>query len=233
MQGASYPKGVGLSVLSDLVSARLTAPALVIALSPVPVVVSLLLLVHNDRPYTSSIAYLLGRLVSMGMLTIAFMHVPRLFDVLLGPAPQWADWATMAGGAALVASGVRLWWRRRSGAGPPGWDGRLTRITPAVAAGIGMFPMLANPKVLVASAAVGTEIASAHFTDPGAVTAVAYYALVANSTVAAPILTYLAFGPRIDPQLERLRRWIQRRHRVITAGTLVIVGTAVVLYGLA
>jgi hypothetical protein len=96
-----------------------------------------------------------------------------------------------------------------------------------------MFPMLANPKVLAASAAVGLQITSAGLTGANAVVAVAYYAILANSTVAAPILAYVVFGPRIDPRLDRLRRWIQDRHRVLTAGTPVIAGTAVVLYGLA
>lgn len=220
-----------MSVLSGLVAARLTAPALVIALSPVPIAVSLLLLVHNDRPYTSSVAYLLGRLVSLATLTFAFMRVPRLFDVLLEPAPRWADWATMAGGGILVALGARLWWLRRRSAGLAGWEGSVGTITPVAAAGIGMFPMLANPKVSAASAAVGAEVAP--FSGASAVTAVAYYAILANSTVAAPILAYVVVGPRIDPRLERLRHWIQRRHREIMAVTLVIVGIAVVLYGLA
>lgn len=220
-----------MSVLSGLVAARLTAPALVIALSPVPIVVSLLLLVHNERPYTSSVAYLLGRLVSLATLTFAFMRVPRLFDVLLEPAPRWADWATMAGGVILVALGARLWWLRRGSAGPAGWEGSVGTITPVAAAGIGLFPMLANPKVLAASAAVGAEVAP--FSGAGAVAAVAYYAILANSTVAAPILAYVVVGPRIDARLERLRHWIQRRHREIMAVTLVIVGIAVVLYGLA
>ncbi|OBH63114.1 hypothetical protein A5685_01675 [Mycobacterium colombiense] len=217
-------------MLSGLVSARLTTPALVIALSPVPVVVALVLLVHNERPYLSSVSYVLGRLVSLGALATAFMHVPRLFDVLVGPAPLWADWAVMVGGVILVAAGLRLWWRRGP-TGGRGWDGRVGAITPAAAAGIGMFPMLANPKVLAASAAVGTQIASVRFTGAGAVIAVAYYALLANSTVAAPILAYFVVGPRIDSRLERLRRWIQDRQRAITALTLVIVGIAVVLYG--
>lgn len=228
---STRPKGIDLSMLSGLELARLTAPALVIALSPVPVVVALVLLVHNDRPYISSVSYVLGRLVSLGALATAFMHVPRLFDVLVGPAPPLADWAVTVGGVLLVAVGVRLWWRGGHPAGR-GWDGKVGRITPGVAAGMGMFPMLANPKVLAASAAVGTQVASVRFTGAGAAIAVAYYALLANSTVAAPILAYFVVGPRIDSRLEGLRRWIQARHRAITALALVIVGIAVVLYGL-
>lgn len=212
--------------------AKLTAPAMVVALSPVPMVVSLVLLVHHERPYVSSVAYVAGRLVSLGVLTTAFMHVPRLFDVLLGPGPPWADWAVMVAGAVVVALGVRLWWRGARTAARSQWDSRVGRVTPLVATSMGLFPMLANPKVLAASAAVGTQIASARFTGASAVIAVAYYALLANSTVAAPILAYLVVGPDIDQRLERLRGWIQDRHRAITALTLVIVGIAVVLYGL-
>jgi hypothetical protein len=220
-------------LLSGLLLARLTAPALVIALSPVPVVVALMLLVHAERPYVSSVAYVLGRSVSLGVLATTFMHVPRLFDILLGAAAPWADWAVTVGGVVLVAVGARLWWRDGRPVAGRGWDSRVGRITPAVAAGVGVFPMLANPKVLAASAAVGTQIASVRFTGASAVIAVAYYILLANSTVAAPILAYFVVGPRIDQRLERLRRWIQDRHRAMTALTLVIVGIAVVLYGLA
>lgn len=218
-------------MLSGPVFASLTAPAPVIALSPVPVVVALVLLVHNERPYLSSVSYVLGRLVSLTALATAFMHVPRLFDVLVGPAPPWADVAVTVGGVLLVAMGVRVW-RRGSRRAGRGWDDRVGAITPTVAAGMGMFPMLANPKVLAATAAVGTQIASVRFTGTGAAIAVAYYALLANSTVAAPILAYFVVGPRIDSRLERLRRWIQDRHRAITALALGIVGIAVVLYGL-
>nr|WP_165607505.1 GAP family protein [Mycobacterium mantenii] len=204
---------------------------MVIALSPVPMVVSLVLLVHHERPYVSSIAYVAGRLASLGVLTTAFMHVPRLFDVLRSPGPPWADWAVMVAGAVVVALGVRVWWRRARTADASRWDSKVGRVTPLVAASMGLFPMLANPKVLAASAAVGTQIASARFTGASAVIAVAYYALLANSTVAAPILAYVVVGPGIDQRLERLRGWIQDRHRAITALTLVIVGIAVVLYG--
>ncbi|BBY39687.1 hypothetical protein MMAN_38210 [Mycobacterium mantenii] len=219
-------------MLSGLVLAKLTAPAMVVALSPVPMVVSLVLLVHHERPYVSSVAYVAGRLVSLGALTTASMHVPRLFDVLLSPGPSWADRAVMVVGAGVVALGVRLWWRGARTADRSLRDSKAGGVTPLVATSMGLFPMPANPKVPAAGAAVGTQIASARFTGASAVIAVAYYALLANSTVAAPILAYLVVGPGIEQRLERLRGWIQDRHRAITALTLVIVGIAVVLYGL-
>lgn len=217
--------------ISGLVLARLAAPALVVALSPVPIVVTLVLLIHNDRPHSSSLAYVLGRLTALAALTTAFMRVPRLLDSLNGGAPPWTDRVVVAVGVALVLLGAWLWWRGATATDKPGWEARVGRITPMVAAAVGVFPMLANPKVLAASAAAGAEIATVHLTVFGAVAAVAYYAALANSTVAAPVLAYLIVGPHIDPQLERIRRWIQQRNQAMTAIALVFVGVAVVLYG--
>lgn len=211
--------------------ARLAAPALMVALSPVPIVVALVLLVHNDRPHSSSLAYLLGRVISVAALTTAFVRAPGLLRGLMGPAPLWADWLVIAAGAALMALGARAWWRRYGPADQPAWEGRIGRITPTVAAAIGIFPMLANPKVLAASAAAGAEIATVPVTAAGAVAAIAYYAALANSTVAAPVLVYLVAGSRIDPHLDRIRRWIQARRRAMTAAALVVLGFAVLLYG--
>jgi Sap, sulfolipid-1-addressing protein len=225
-----YLEGGAVFGLSGLVLAKLATPALVVALSPVPIVVALVLLIHNDRPRASSIAYLLGRLISLVALTMAFMHVPQLLDGLKGPSPPWADWVVMAVGVVLVVLGARLWWRRTTATDKPGWEGKVGRITPTVSAAIGSFPMLVHPKVLAASAAAGMEIATVRMTV-AAVAAVAYYAALASSTVAVPILAYLVFGPRIDPKLERIRRWIQDRYQAITAIVSVVVGLAVVLYG--
>lgn len=100
-----------------------------------------------------------------------------------------------------------------------------------VAVAIGVFPMLANPKVLAASAAAGAEIASVRLTVLGTVTAIVLYAALANSTVAAPVLAYLVVGPRIDPLLEQVRGWIQARRDRVTALVLVFVGGVVMLYG--
>lgn len=217
--------------ISGLVLAKLATPALVVALSPIPIVVALVLLVHNDRPQSSSLAYLLGRMISLTALTAAFMRVPRLVDDLNGPAPAWTDWMVMGAGVAVIALGAWLWWRGARTAVPSEWEGRVGGITPTAAASIGMLPMLANPKVLAASAAAGTQIGSVRLTAAGSAVAIGCYAALASSTVAAPILAYVVVGSRIDPHLERIRGWIQARRHALTAMMLVIVGVAVLLYG--
>jgi multisubunit Na+/H+ antiporter MnhG subunit len=54
--------------------------------------------------------------------------------------------------------------------------------------------------------------------------AVAFYTVLAGSTVTAPILAYAIAGARVDSQLERVKDWMQREHAIVTAIILLLVG---------
>lgn len=103
---------------------------------------------------------------------------------------------------------------------------------PMTCAAAGIFTAL-NAKVLAVSAAVGNHAGALHPTILGAAGMVAYYAALANSTVAAPILAYVIARSRVDPLLKRLRSWMQSQHQALTASLLVVFGCAMVLYGIA
>jgi hypothetical protein len=222
----SHLDGIAMNGISGL---TLSGCALVIALSsPIPVAVTLVLLVHNDRPHSSSIAYLSGRVATLAVLATAFMHAPLLLARLDAPMPGWTRWAIIAAGALLVMIGAQQWRQRGKTDRTPSWEDNVARMGPKTSAAAGIFTGL-NTKVLAVSAAVG----ALHSTVLGAVVMVADYAVLANSTVAAPILAYLIARPRIDPLLKRLRRWMQIRQRALTATLLVVFGCAVTLYGLA
>ncbi len=217
---------------SSLQVAHLAAPALAIAFSPLPVGVTLVLLIDNVRPRLSSIAYLLGRSLSVAVLTTGFAHVPRIFDQFLGPAPSWTDWVILAVGVALMAVGAWLWQQRTDVIDCARRKSGISRITPVTCAAIGGFPPLANPKVLAASAVAGAAISTVHLTAIGTAADITYYTALANLPVAVPVLTYLIVGPRIDPHLEQFRRWIQHHHPQVTAIILIAIGGAIVLYGI-
>jgi hypothetical protein len=225
-----YLDGIGMNGISGL---TLSGCALLIALSsPIPVAVTLVLLVHNERPHSSSIAYLSARVAVLAGLAAAFMHAPRLLAGLNAPMPAWTRWAITAVGAVLIVLGVQQWRQRGETNRTPNWEDNVIRMRPKTSAAAGIFTAL-NTKVLAISAVVGTHIGALHSTDLGAAGMVAYYAVLANSPVAAPILAYLIARPRIDPQLKRLRHWMQIRHRALTATLLVVFGCAVTLYGIA
>lgn len=212
---------------------KLAATASVVALSPIPVVLVLVLLVHSERPRSASIAYLSGRMLALTAVTVAFLQAPELVNALVGPSPPWTDWPVFALGVVLIGLGWWIWRRRHQVGGPTRWQSRVGRLTPSVSAVIGILPTMANPKVLAASAAAGVQIGTLDLSAVGTATAVSYYAVLASSTIAAPIAAYLVVGPRIEPQLDRIRSWVHRRQRTVTALALISFGVAALVYGFA
>jgi threonine/homoserine/homoserine lactone efflux protein len=206
--------------------------ALVVALSPLTIIPAIVLVLQADRARASSLAFLAGWLLGLAATTAVFVQLPRLLDGLNRPAPTWAAWVRIAVGIALVAFGVWRWVTRHQVTKQPVWLSRLTRMTPAGAAAVGLGLILVNPKVLVMNAAAGLVIGTAGVGVPGAWLAVAYYTVLAGSTVLVPILAYAIAGERVDHQLERVKRWMERQHAVLMAGFLAVVGLLLVYTGI-
>jgi hypothetical protein len=58
------------------------------------------------------------------------------------------------------------------------------------------------------------------------------FVLVSASTVAIPILGYVAAGDRLDDALERLKVWMEENHGAMMAVILVVIGLVVVYNGI-
>jgi threonine/homoserine/homoserine lactone efflux protein len=206
--------------------------ALVVAMSPLTIIPPIVLVLQSDRARPSSLAFMSGWLVGLAATTEVFVQVPRLLDGLNRPAPTWAAWVRIAVGIALVALGVWRWLTRHRFSKQPAWLTRLGSMTPVAAGAIGVGLILVNPKVLVMNAAAGLVIGTASLGVPGASVAVAYYTVIAGSSVLVPILAYAVAGERVDHQLERLKQWIERQHAVLMAGFLGAVGLLLVYTGI-
>ena len=206
--------------------------ALVVALSPLTIIPAIVLVLQSDRARATGLAFLFGWLLGLAATTAVFVQLPRLLDGLNRPAPTWAAWVRITLGVALVAFGVWRWLTRDRATKQPAWLNRLTRMTPAGAAAVGVGLILVNPKVLVMNAGAGLVIGTSGLGVPGALLAVAYYTVIAGSTVLIPILAYAIAGERVDHQLERVKHWMERQHAVLMAGFLAVVGLLLVYTGI-
>lgn len=172
-----------------------------------------------------------GWLVGLVVLTAVFVQVPHLIDGLDRGSPSWTPWVRIAIGVVLILAAFWRWVTRRRASHAPTFLNRLSRITPASALVIGFALVVANPKVLVMNAATGLIIGTAAV-GVGVWLAVAFYTVVAGSTVIIPILAYMVAGERVDRQLELFRDWMQREHAVVTAAILAIVGLLLLYTGI-
>ena len=219
--------GSAVAVLGQLVPL-----ALVVALSPLTIIPAVVLVLQSERPRPTGLAFLSGWLLGLAATTAVFVQLPRLLDGLSRPTPTWAAWVRIAAGIALLALGGWRWATRHRVTAQPAWLNRLGRMSPVGAVAVGVGLILVNPKVLVMNAASGLVIGTAGLGMAGAWLAVAYYTVIAGSTVLVPILAYAIAGARVDPQLERLKQWMERQHAVLMAGLFAAVGLLLVYTGI-
>ena len=206
--------------------------ALVVAMSPLTIIPAIVLVLQSDRARPAGLAFMAGWLVGLAATTAVFVQVPRLLHGLNRPAPTWAAWVRIAVGIALIALAVWRWLTRHRVTKQLAWLNRLSRMTPVGAGAIAVGLILVNPKVLVMNAAAGLVIGTASLSVPGTWLAVAYYTVIAGSSVLVPILAYAFAGERVDHQLERLKQWMERQHAILMAGFLAAIGLLLVYTGI-
>lgn len=204
--------------------------ALVVAFSPLSIIPAVLVL-HTPRPKPTSLAFLAGWIFGLAALTAIFVEVSSLLGGL-NKAPTWASWLRVVIGIALVVFGVFRWLTRKRSAHSPGWMKKITSATPGRAAVIAATLVVANPKVLFICAAAGLAIGTAGLGASGAWISVAFYVLIAASSVAIPVLAYAVAGERLDSPLARLKEWMERHNASLVAAILIIIGLLVLYKGI-
>lgn len=213
------------SVLTELIPL-----ALVVALSPLSIIPAVLVL-HTPRPRPTGLAFLGGWLVGLAALTAIFVEVSNLMGGLGNKPPSWASWLRVVIGTALVAFGVYRWFTRKRSEHTPRWMQSMSKLTPLRAASMAALLTVLNPKVLFICAAAGLAIGTAGLGSTDVWIAELWYVLVAASTVAIPILAYAVSGDRLNEPLTRLKDWMERRHAVLVAIILIVIGLLVLYKG--
>lgn len=203
--------------------------SLVVALSPLSMMPAFLIVLHAACPRRTGLAFLFGWLAGLIGVTVAFVQVPHLLGGANQPAPRWTTWVRIAIGAVLIVIGVWRWASRKRRTQSPRWLNTIGRITPAGALAVGMVLAVVNPKVLLMNGAAGLAIGTAELSTTGAGAAVVSYTAMASSTVAAPMVAYAVAAERVDPQLERVRAWIEVHQAGLTAVIIAAIG-GVLLY---
>lgn len=213
--------------------------ALGVALSSVPIVVMVLILL-SPRGRWSSLTYLIGAMVGLVGLTALFTAVASLLPPVptTQKSPLFATIELVLGGGLLVLAAIR--WhsarRRRHEAatteGPPAWMTKVTSLGPIPSLGVG-FVLMLRPKNLLLTIAAGVAIAAGNVPFAPTVVAIAIFAVLGISTLAAPIIFAVADPVRMRRPLEETRVWIEHNSATVTTLVLLVLGTVIIGSGLA
>lgn len=230
---ASSPSGYGARVTAGWGSALtgVVPFGLVIAISPVTVIPAVLVL-HTPRPRLTGLAFLTGWMVGVAGLTAIFVAASGPLGGLHRTPPPWASWLRIAIGSALIAFGVYRWLTRHRHSDMPRWMRSFTGMTPRGAAATAVVLAAIRPEVFLMCAVSGLAISSAGLDPAGVWAAAAFFVAVAVSSVAIPILGFVAAGGRVDAALTRFKEWMEKQHAALLAAVLVLIGVMVAYNGL-
>ena len=210
--------------------------AVVTALSPMPIIAVVLMLV-SARARVNGPLFVLGWVAGLAAVgTVVFLVADPNEAGEAGEPASWVGWVELALGGLLLLLALKQW-RSRPAKGQdvamPKWMGAIDGFTPVRSFGVGALLAGVNPKNTLL--AIGAAVAVAGTGIPGMEQAVAYAVFVVIGTVgvASPVVIYLALGDRAPAMLKRLQDWMVLHNAAVMAVLLLVIGLKLLGDGLA
>ncbi len=214
------------SVLTGLIGL-----GLVIALSPITIIPAVLVL-QAPRPRPSGLAFLGGWVLGLAAVTALSVGASGLLGGLDKAPPRWSSWLRVVLGSALILYGIYRWLTRRAHTESPAWMRSFAAITPPRAALTALALVVLRPDVVLICIPAGLAIGGSGLEVARVWIAGAIFVGVAASTVAIPVLAYVAAGHRLDEALARLKDWMDKNNAALMAAILVVIGLLVLYHGI-
>jgi len=209
--------------------------ALGIAVSPIPIIAAILMLL-SPHARTTGLGFLGGWVAGIVVAVVLFTLLSTLI-----PAGD-PDASKPVAGVIKVVLGLLLLvlalrqWRGRPKPGEtaalPKWMSAIDSMTPAKALVLGFLLSAVNPKNLVMAIGAGVVVGSAGIGAADTLIVLAVYTLLAGSTVLVPVLGYLLASAAMRTPLERLRVWLEQNNATVMSVLLLVIGVVSIGKGL-
>lgn len=215
---------------------QLLPVALGIAISPLPIVAGILMLM-SPRARSTSVGFLIGWIGGIAI-------VVTVFTLLSAVIPAAADDTSkpvlgviqLVLGALLILLAVRQWrGRPRGDAQPamPKWMQQIDGMSFVATLGLGLLLSGANPKNLLLGASAGVTLGAAGLAGGDVTLVIVIFTVLAASTVLVPVLGFLLASDALRQPLSRLRDWLQAENAVIMTVLLLVLGVVIIGKGVA
>lgn len=210
--------------------------ALGIAISPIPVIAIILMLI-TPKARSNGLAFLVGwmaGLLIVGGIALALANVAGL-SASSGSSSQAAAAIRIVLGLLLIAVAVRQW-RLRPKPGEaavlPKWMRSLDTFTPVKSFGLAALLAGANPKNLALNIAAATAIATAGLSATDQAAALLFVVAVGSVSIILPVIIYFAGGDRSTDVLNGWKAWLSENNTAIMAVLLVVLGAVLIGQGM-
>lgn len=209
--------------------------ALGIAISPIPIIAAILMLLSPKARGTSVgflIGWVLGIVVAISVFTALSSVLPEKDQDASQPI---AGWIKIALGALLLLMAVKQWRSRPANgeaAALPKWMSAVDTMTAGRGLILGFLLSAVNPKNLLMAAGAGVIVGDSELSGGDVVLAVAIFVLIAASTVAIPVIAYLVASSKMAAPLESLRVWLVQNNATVMAVLLLVIGVVMIGKGI-
>jgi threonine/homoserine/homoserine lactone efflux protein len=205
--------------------------ALVIALSPIPIV-AMVLVLATPRGKANGPAFVLGWIIGLVIVgTIVLLVAGAVSASHNGQPKTWVSVLKVVLGLALLLVALRQWrGRPRGDTEPelPSWMKTIDTLTPVKSAGLGALLAGPNPKNLLLTIAAAAAIAQAGISAGDQVIAFAIFVVIATLGPGIPLGIYYALGDRSGKILGDLRTWMIANNQAIMAVLCLVIGAKLI-----
>ncbi len=205
-----------------------------IAISPIPVIATILMLLAPKAKGTS-VGFLLGWVSGIVVATTIFVVVAETAGLDDSSSSSSNSSVKVVLGVLLLVVAARQW-RKRPAPGEtaklPKWMSAIDSFTFAKATALGFLLSAVNPKNLLMCVAAGTAIGGASLATGETVVAIAVFTAIGACTVAIPVIGYLVAKDRMTRPLEELRVWLEAHNAAVMSVLLLVIGVMLIGKGI-
>ncbi|GAB3120668.1 GAP family protein [Glaciibacter psychrotolerans] len=209
--------------------------ALGIAISPIPIIAAILMLLSLKAQGTS-VGFLLGWVVGVVLVVVVFTALSSVIPQSpAGQSQPIVGIIKLVLGLGLLVLAVGQWrGRPKEGVKPtlPAWMSAIDSMTAFRGFVIGFLLAGLNPKNLLIGASAGIALGSDSQSIGSDAIATVIYALIAASTVGIPVIGNLFAAQQMRVPLQKLHIWLLNNNATVMATLLLIIGVVVIAKGI-
>lgn len=208
--------------------------AIGVAISPIPIIAVTLMLLSSHAGRTS-VGFLAGWIAGIVSITVVVQLLVAGAESDTSGESTLSSVLKLVFGVLLLLLAARQWRKRPhegQSAQMPKWMSTINTLSGWAACGLGLLLSAANPKNLLMCFSAGTTIAAGSLSTGETVTATAIFAALAVSTVAAPVVIFLASREKVQHQLGELRVWLTDHNVAVMSVLLLVIGVVLIGKGL-
>lgn len=207
-----------------------------IAISPVPIIAAILMLM-SPRARTTSLGFLLGWLLGIAGATVLFTVVSgELSSSYSQLGSSMRGWVQVVLGLLLFLLAFKQWKSRPKSsedASLPQCMQAIDRFSFGKAFGLAFVLAAVNPKNLMLSASAGMTIGAGLMSFGTSAVVIAIFIVIAGASVLVPVAAHAIASDRLGSSLDHLRQWLTAQNATIMAILFLVLGANVLGKGIA